>query len=81
LVDWPPLTDIWNTKTVFRDETTDLSKPNAVADSNTFNASPEYFRAAGTALLAGRIFTPRDDMNAPRVAVVNREFARKIYVS
>ena len=43
-----------------------------------FNISPDYFRASGTSLLAGRAFTWHDDTNAPRVAVVNREFASKI---
>ena len=46
-----------------------------------YNISPEYFAAAGTALLAGRTFTWHDDKNAPRVAVVNQEFARKIFGS
>ena len=46
-----------------------------------YNISPEYFHAAGTALLAGRTFTWHDDKNAPRVAVVNREFARRIFGS
>jgi ABC-type antimicrobial peptide transport system permease subunit len=43
--------------------------------------SPEYFQAAATALLAGRTFSWHDDKNAPRVAVVNREFATKIFGS
>jgi ABC-type antimicrobial peptide transport system permease subunit len=43
--------------------------------------SPEYFQAAGTALLAGRTFSWHDDKNSPRVAVVNREFAFKIFGS
>jgi hypothetical protein len=43
-----------------------------------YNVSPDYFRASGTSLLAGRAFTWHDDTNAPRVAVVNREFASKI---
>jgi len=46
-----------------------------------YNISPGYFRAAGTALLAGRTFTLHDDKNAPRVAVVNQEFARRIFSS
>ena len=46
-----------------------------------YSISPEYFHAAGTALLAGRTFTWHDDKNAPRVAVVNREFASKIFGS
>ena len=33
---------------------------------------PEYFHAAGTALLSGRNFTWHDDKNSPRVAIVNR---------
>ena len=54
---------------------------NAAADAFMFNISPEYFHAAGTALLSGRTFTWHDDKNSPRVAVVNREFARKIFGS
>jgi ABC-type antimicrobial peptide transport system permease subunit len=46
-----------------------------------FNISPGYFRAAGTVLLAGRAFSWHDDKDSPRVAVVNREFARKIFGS
>ena len=33
------------------------------------------------ALLSGRAFTWHDDTNAPRVAVINQEFARKIFGS
>jgi hypothetical protein len=43
-----------------------------------YNISPEYFQAAGTALLSGRTFTWHDDKSSPPVAVVNREFARKV---
>src|SRR5246500_457980 len=63
---------------VYTDTTTDLSPSNAAADPNMFNISPDYFRASGTPLLAGRTFSWHDDTNAPRVAVVNREFASKI---
>ncbi len=44
-----------------------------------YDISPEYFQAAGTALLSGRTFTWHDDAAAPRVAIVNREFARRIF--
>jgi ABC-type antimicrobial peptide transport system permease subunit len=47
----------------------------------TLRISPEYFNAAGTALVSGRSFTWHDDKDAPRVAVVNQEFARKIFGS
>jgi predicted permease len=66
---------------IFADEITDLRSSNAAADSFTFGISPEYFHAAGTALLSGRILTWHDDKNAPRVAVINQEFARKVFGS
>ena len=43
-------------------------------------ATPGYFAAIGTPLRAGRLFTDRDDANAPRVALVNEEFARRNFV-
>jgi ABC-type antimicrobial peptide transport system permease subunit len=46
-----------------------------------YNVSPEYFHASGTALLSGRTFTWNEDRNSPRVAVVNRELARKLFGS
>ncbi len=66
---------------VYSDTTTDYRPTNAVADAQNFNVSPDYFRAAGTALLAGRSFTLHDEDKAPIVAVVNREFARKVFGS
>jgi predicted permease len=66
---------------VFSDQTTDLRPANAAANVYRFCVSPDYLRAEGTTLLAGRDFTWHDDKNAPRVAVVNREFARKLFGS
>jgi predicted permease len=66
---------------VFKDTTTDFRPSSAVANTYTQNISAGYFRAAGTALLAGRTFTLHDDKQAPRVAVVNREFARRVFGS
>jgi predicted permease len=78
-VNYPPLEPpgTWQ-GLVYTDTTEDLSPSNAAADPNMFNISPDYFRASGTSLLAGRAFTWHDDTNAPRVAVVNREFASEI---
>jgi predicted permease len=67
-----------NESIVFSDKTTDLRPANATANALMFNISPEYFNAAGTALLSGRTFTWHDDQSSPRVAVVNGEFARKV---
>src|ERR1700678_4285043 len=66
---------------VYTDTPADFRPTNAAADAQNFQVSPDYFRAAGTALLAGRSFTMHDDDKAPVVAVVNREFARKVFGS
>ena len=81
LVDAPPLSGPTGASAVFTEQTTDLRPANAAAEAVTFRVTPEYFRAAGTALLSGRTFSWHDDRNAPRVAVVNREFARKVFGS
>jgi predicted permease len=82
LVSIPPLHPACcNASNVFTDETTDLTPSTAAAHAEMFSISPEYFRAAGTPLLAGRDLTWQDDKNAPRVAVINREFARRIFGS
>jgi predicted permease len=81
LVDNPPLVEGWNASIVFTDQTTDLRPANAAANVITYNISPEYFDAAGTALLVGRTLSRHDDKDSPRVAVVNREFAIKIFGS
>ena len=78
LIDQLPLQDCCDSSTVFTDKTTDLRPSNASAEATFYNISPEYFQAAGTALLSGRTFTWHDDKTAPRVAVVNRLFAGKI---
>jgi predicted permease len=66
---------------VFSDTTADLRPANAAAQSYLYKISPEYFQAARTALLSGRTFTWHDDKGAPRVAVVNAAFARKMFGS
>jgi len=81
LADAVPFADSWASSLVFTDKTADLRPSNAAADAFMYRISPEFFRAAGTALLSGRAFTWHDDTNAPRVAVINCEFARKIFGS
>ncbi|MGA2987756.1 MAG: ABC transporter permease [Terriglobia bacterium] len=81
LVNYPPLSTAVESSNVFTDKTTDLNPSNATAEAIKYTLSPDYFRAAGTSLLSGRTVTWHDDKNSPRVAVVNREFARKIFGS
>jgi len=81
LADTVPLGDGATDSNVFTDDRSDLRPSNAVADPVIYKVSPEYFQAAGTALLSGRTFTWHDDHNAPRVAIVNRPFATKVFGS
>jgi hypothetical protein len=70
-----------NTSNVFTDRTTDLRSSSAAASAYMYHVSPDYLPAEGTRLLSGRAFTWHDDKDSPRVALVNAEFARKIFGS
>jgi predicted permease len=76
-----PLSISGNDSSFYPDSVTDFRPTNAAGDAQQFDVSPDYFRAAGTALLAGRSLTLHDDKKAPTVALVNREFARKLFGS
>jgi predicted permease len=81
-IDSAPLVSGSNSSSpVFTDATTDFRQSNAATHAAFFGVSPDYFHAARTALLAGRSFTWQDDENAPRVAVINQEFARRVFGS
>jgi predicted permease len=80
--DYPPLVfTAGNKANVFKDEIADLRLSNVTAMPYRYNISPGYFAAAGTALLAGRSLTWHDDKSGPPVAVVNRDFAGKMFGS
>ncbi len=80
--DYPPLVYGAGTRAnVFKDEIADLRLSNVAAMPYRYNVSPGYFAAAATTLLAGRSFTWHDDKSAPPVAVVNRDFAGKMFGS
>ncbi|HEV2322759.1 MAG TPA: ABC transporter permease [Terracidiphilus sp.] len=66
---------------VYTDQTTDFRPTNYAADAMNYTISPGYLSAAGTRLLAGRDFTYDDTDKAPRVAIVNRRFAIKVFGS
>jgi predicted permease len=80
---YPPLVyGAGSRESVFKEETRDLRPANAAAMPYRYDVSPEYFHAAGTTLLAGRDFSWDDnEKSAPAVAVVNREFAGKLFGS
>ncbi len=76
-----PLSVGGNDSCVFRDSDTDLRPTNCRADAEQLDVSPDYFQTAGTTMLAGRSFTLHDVKSAPMVAVINREFATKMFGS
>lgn len=47
--------------------------------ANFGRTGPEYFATMGVTLLQGRTFDDRDTLQAPRVAVVNRAFAKAVF--
>jgi predicted permease len=81
LIDRPPLGMGWNDNVVFKDGVSDRKESNKATDAYQYRISPGYFRAAGTTLLTGRVLTWHDDSKAPPVAVVNEEFARRVFGS
>lgn len=70
-----------NDSTVYSENATDFRPTNSLLDAMKYDASPGYFAAAGTPLLAGRDFTWHDDQNTPKVAVVNAKFAKIVFGS
>ncbi|HEX3661127.1 MAG TPA: ABC transporter permease [Acidobacteriaceae bacterium] len=76
-----PLSVGGNDSCIFHDSDTDFRPTNCRADAQQFDVSPGYFQSAGTTLLAGRAFTLHDVKSAPMVAVINREFAQKMFGS
>src|ERR1039457_5892998 len=55
------------------------AKPGQEMDPHMNFVSPGYFETLGIPLAAGRVFTVKDDFNAPRVAVVNASFAKRYF--
>jgi macrolide transport system ATP-binding/permease protein len=73
-----PLNLGWSEASVFSDTTVDYRMSNTLMEAIEYAVSPGYFKAAGTRVLRGRTLTWDDGNDAPRVAVVNREFAHRL---
>jgi len=76
-----PLNLGWSSNAVFQDSATDYKMANAALEAMEYFVSPGYFQTAETTLLQGRPFSWNDKKDAPHVAVVNQEFARRIFGS
>jgi predicted permease len=77
--DTTPLSLDQNGTSTYPPGTTDFGVKKVAFHANKYEVSPDYFRVAGTRLLRGRAFTEHDDKQAPRVAIVNQTFARKLF--
>lgn len=66
---------------VYTDNTIDFRPTNYAADAMDYDISPGYLDAAGTRILAGRNINMHDDARSPKVALVNRTFAVKVFGS
>ena len=76
-----PLSLDTSTPDVFSQQTTDFRPSNRAFSTFGYHVSPGYFAAAETPLLAGRDVSLSDTAKTPAVAVVNREFARRLFHS
>jgi macrolide transport system ATP-binding/permease protein len=63
--------------TAYPDQTVDFSTQQS-HHATWYSISPDYLKTIGTRLIAGRDFTWHDDAKSPRVAIVNRTFAREV---
>jgi predicted permease len=66
---------------IFSRDSVDLRPSQKAFTAYVFDVSPGYFAAAGTRLLAGREIGAADTEKSAPVAVVNREFARRLFPS
>ena len=64
---------------VFSQQTSDFRPSNAAFNAFEYDVSPGYLAACATPLLAGRDVRFDDTAAKPAVAVVNQEFARRLF--
>jgi predicted permease len=76
-----PLSQDTSNSNVFAQQATDFRPSNRAFNAYDYNVSPGYFAAAETPLLAGRDVSFDDTEKSPAIAVVNREFARRLFPS
>ncbi|MGC1461186.1 MAG: ABC transporter permease [Terracidiphilus sp.] len=76
-----PLGGGGSTEDAFADQTIELKPANAATNVAIYSISPGYLHAAETTLLTGRALSWDDNTSQPRVAVVNRLFANRLFGS
>jgi putative ABC transport system permease protein len=78
LTNSPPMAQINTTTSVFPVGRALLSETNSI-QCEWRMVSADYFRALGTPLLKGRVFTPRDNGRALKAVVINQALARALW--
>ena len=66
---------------VFSQDSSDFRPSKRAFDTYFYDVSPGYLAASGTPLLAGRDVSFTDTDKTPPVAIVNQEFARRLFHS
>jgi predicted permease len=69
------------TSSVFSQESADFRSSSSAFDTYHYKVSPGYLAASATPLLAGRDVSFTDTPKTPPVAIVNQQFARKLFHS
>lgn len=72
-----PLVSDWMLS--FKIEGRPETPPSDLPSTNYYSVTPDYFHAMGIRLVRGRLFTARDDSQAPRVAIINERLARQFF--
>jgi predicted permease len=72
-----PLSLDQSNTTIYAYGTTDF-RPATAQRATYYFVSPDYFRAVGTRLIAGRDFTPADNRGALPVAILNETLAKRV---
>jgi len=63
----------------FHVEEKPLANPAEAPSAERYGVSPDYLRAMGIPILRGRGFTEQDTANAPLVALISRNTARRVW--
>jgi predicted permease len=76
-VNWAPLTGNLLMGDIYSEESAQAPRGHAWVDK--LITTSDYFRAMGIELVHGRDFTPQDDQNAARVAVISESVAARLW--
>ena len=76
-----PLSMAASLSSVFSQQSSDFRPSSKAFSTYDYHVSPGYLTASGTPLLAGRDVSFTDTEKTPLVAIVNQEFARRLFHS